>query len=924
VDANGTRFHLLLGERDWGACVDARDDRTPLSTHFRREPVTCDESSSDGEFGWDGVRHELTLRACVPQFVAAPNDRAPNPSGADRRGAARDRYGNFYWIAESETEILIIPSAVGVARHFWSAGDGAQCVHERRYGEFHDADAQQAAPSLRLSGLAITDDHYLVVGVLQPAGLLVFDLHAGGPPEQVCWNHVVDGPFVPFDMTPRPGGGIWLLDRLNRCYWGLDRHLALDPILHAPAEVAAAGRDDFQPLGSGELRQTRGRTPVRRLASGGGDPIAIDAVPDGSVLILDRLSGSSRLLRDGIGARFGTGIVIEELTIDAYDMAFVASQPRVAAVSGRLFVVAREGNQAFAYELSEDNTRLVHVGLAPEYFPMRLFGGKALVAGSGEVYYDFADGWIPLTMQRRPRYAGAAALVTPVFDGREPGCVWHRLMLDACMPLDAAVSVRTRTSDEQAELALTRWQIEPAPYLRHRGSEFPFVQRDTAGRDGTWELLFQRARGRYLQIELTLSGNQRVSPHVRALRAYYPRFSYVHHYLPSVYRDDEESSSFLDRFLANIEGVLTTVEDRIAAVQVLFDVRSAPAETLEWLASWLGIALDPSWSEQKRRSFIEHATEFFQWRGTTDGLKTAVSLAIDDCVDASMFRERATRRRITNQIRIVETYRTRRLPPPVVGDPTGVAGPREVPVAPRWQPAQGRTTLNERYRSVLRDQGITVPDDAEFPVRPPRSPADSRLWRQFALEALGFVPSAGSGDLDAWREFLARRYAQAGSFSAVYGSGVSVAGYPLPARLPPDGAALLDWYQFEAVIIAMRRTAHRFSVLLPVGGTDDAEQRRLQRLELVRRIIELEKPAHTVFDVKFYWSLFRIGEARLGEDTLVDRGGRSPDLLPPLRLGEGHLAESHLTPAHPHDVADRRIVGRDAIDSGSRHEEAGA
>jgi hypothetical protein len=85
-------------------------------------------------------------------------------------------------------------------------------------------------------------------------------------------------------------------------------------------------------------------------------------------------------------------------------MAFVVGQPGVPTLSGRLFVVAREGNQALAYELSEDKTRLVHVALAPEYFPMRLFGGKALVAGSGEVYYDFADGWIPLTMQRRPRY----------------------------------------------------------------------------------------------------------------------------------------------------------------------------------------------------------------------------------------------------------------------------------------------------------------------------------------------------------------------------------------------------------------------------------------------------------------------------------------------------------------------------------------
>ena len=63
-----------------------------------------------------------------------------------------------------------------------------------------------------------------------------------------------------------------------------------------------------------------------------------------------------------------------------------------------------------------------------------------------------------------------------------------------------------------------------------------------------------------------------------------------------------------------------------------------------------------------------------------------------------------------------------------------------------------------------------------------------------------------------------------------------------------------------------------------------------------------------------------VGRARLGEDTLVVRGGRAPELLPPLRLGEGYLAESHLTPGHPHDVGDRLIVGRDAIDN--RPEEA--
>ena len=102
--------------------------------------------------------------------------------------------------------------------------------------------------------------------------------------------------------------------------------------------------------------------------------------------------------------------------------------------------------------------------------------------------------------------------------------------------------------------------------------------------------------------------------------------------------------------------------------------------------------------------------------------------------------------------------------------------------------------------------------------------------------------------------------------------------------------------------------------------SDDTDDSRRARLGIVQRVVELEKPAHTVFDVKFYWALFRLGEARLGDDTLVDRGGRAPDLLPPLRLGEGHLAESRLAAGHPQNVSDRLIVGRDGV-GGNRREE---
>ena len=935
MDSNGTRFHLLLGERDWAACTDARDGSVSLGDHFQREPVTCGSGGDNGGFGFDRARHELTLRPCLVQFVAARNDRPPDPDGADRRGAARDRYGNFYWIGDSPTEIRIIPAATGVATHFWSAGDGLSPVRERRYGDFHPQAADAPPPTLRFAGLAVTDDHYLIVGVVDPPGLLVFDLHAGGPPQQFCWPFdssltreglVAQGrpnapavPFAPFDLAARAGGGVWILDRVHARYWALDAHLGVEDLDQPPAELRPEQRDDFQPVGGG-VRRTAARTWPRGVPLDGLDPIAIEGLPDGSVLVLDRgTEGASRLWRDGVARRFGNPVPLETFHIDAYDMAFVPADDAAATATGRLYVAALEGNQSFAYDLTDKGPDALEVVLATDYFPMRLFGGKALIAAPPVVFYDFFEGWIPLTVQRRPRYAATAALVTPRLDGREPGCVWHRLMLDACMPPDSAMRVRSRAADDPRDLELTPWQTEPVPYFRRTGSELPFAPAPRADHDGTWELLFQRAHGRYLQIELTLTGNERVTPRVRALRAYYPRFSYLEQYLPSVYRDDEDSAWFLDRFLANFEGFFTAIEDRIATVQALLDVRSAPSDALEWLAGWFGVALDPAWTDEKRRLFIQHAIDFFQQRGTVTGLKTAVTLAIDDCIDPAMFTDRPVRQRITDRIRIVETFQTRRTPAPVAGvagvagDPTSGAGPREVRIETRWQPAQNRRALNDRFVDWLRANGMAVPDGAEFPVREPGDDAAARLWRQFARDVLGFVPSAQSADGNAWREFLSRRYPTATAIGLAYGITANVADVPLPDRLPPDGAPLVDWYQFESVVVAMRRTANRFSVLLPVSRSDDTDESRRDRLALVRRVIDLEKPAHTVFDVRFYWALFRLGEARLGDDTLVDRGGRAPDLLPPLRLGQGHLAEGHLAPGHPQDVRDRRIVGRDWV-----------
>ena len=215
----------------------------------------------------------------------------------------------------------------------------------------------------------------------------------------------------------------------------------------------------------------------------------------------------------------------------------------------------------------------------------------------------------------------------------------------------------------------------------------------------------------------------------------------------------------------------------------------------------------------------------------------------------------------------------------------------------RWKPIQGRAPLIVAWRAVLRANGLAA-DDALFPIRRPLDDS-AGLWSAFSRSVLGFVPSATAEDQPLWEDLQKRAY-----------GGVQ---RPLPTALPEDGAALADWYRFETML-AVRGAAHRFVVALPVPPTDtgnasDYQQRRA----LAERLVALEKPAHTVFEVRFYWAMFCIGEARLGIDTRIHRGSRIPELLGPAVLGQSYLAEGYLTPRPPQDAADRSILGRDLL-----------
>jgi len=81
-----------------------------------------------------------------------------------------------------------------------------------------------------------------------------------------------------------------------------------------------------------------------------------------------------------------------------------------------------------------------------------------------------------------------------------------------------------------------------------------------------------------------------------------------------------------------------------------------------------------------------------------------------------------------------------------------------------------------------------------------------------------------------------------------------------------------------------------------------------RRLGLARRIVDLEKPAHTVFDVRFYWAFFRVGEARLGLDTQMGSGSRARELIPEAILGRAYVGSSFVGGAAPPKDRDRLLA----------------
>ena len=92
--------------------------------------------------------------------------------------------------------------------------------------------------------------------------------------------------------------------------------------------------------------------------------------------------------------------------------------------------------------------------------------------------------------------------------------------------------------------------------------------------------------------------------------------------LPPLYFED----NFAQRLTAGLDEVLAPVFATLANLPAYVDPRVAPIDFVEWLAGWVGLALDQTWPADRQRALIRQAADLYRLRGTARGIAAHVAL----------------------------------------------------------------------------------------------------------------------------------------------------------------------------------------------------------------------------------------------------------------------------------------------------------
>jgi len=416
------------------------------------------------------------------------------------------------------------------------------------------------------------------------------------------------GPFAGPDL--KPGQPTAVLDPIT----GVDTgDLEFPPEIWDPRDIAALphGRIAVSDYAANRVHIFNRRG--RRCAVWGGagetegalfSPLAIAATEDGGLLVAeDDVSGLARL--DPC-----EGVVIERSggaeVLGPFD-------PTVVSLDA-------EGTLWLA-DPATGSTQVIRRDCAGRCLPAEPVPGDP---GCALIGFD-ADGrpilaspnHKPPLRSRRLSYAPSGwALIGPL-DAGMAGVVWDRLRIEGRTVFGTRLAVETFTTD----LPLTASEVDAL------GDERWSVTELSLAADTPTASAVRSAPGRWLWLRLAMTSDGAETPRVTAVTATYPRETSMR-FLPGAFAADPASGDFLARFLGVFDEVRERRLDPLERLPALFDPKAAQAaeqgapgaDFLDWLAGWIGIALDRNWTVERRRRLVEQAPKLFRIAGTVEGL----------------------------------------------------------------------------------------------------------------------------------------------------------------------------------------------------------------------------------------------------------------------------------------------------------------
>lgn len=386
------------------------------------------------------------------------------------------------------------------------------------------------------------------------------------------------------------------------------------------------------------------------------------------------------------------------------------------------------------------------------------------------------DGATPVAGKVQPRWPGAGFERAGVWtsqwlDSGVYNCQWHVVEVNIhALPPGGRVKVRTRTSAAAQSADEVQSSVGTVGALGSWRDVQPLDGPPQPSADElkprTVDFVVPSGPGQFIQLQIALSGDGVRTPLIESVRLRFPRESLLQ-YLPAIYSRPEEQREFLDRFLSIAQTTWTAVERDVDGFERFLDPDSVPPDAMGYLASWLDLRLEGSWSAQQNRRLLQALPSLWRKWGTVEGIRGWVRIYLSSLAG----------------IDVDDLERA------------GIPG------------------VVERFverRHLMLSRGDTA--------------------RLGGVEAL-------------WSPSVERRF-QVGVFDREG-----------EVELVSTGEPALDVF---------RRYAHGFRVFVPAAWVRSANDEGL-----VRRAIEMQKPAHTTYELVLTEPRFLVGQSTLDLDTVI-------------------------------------------------------